>query len=251
MASAIDPNFITTAPVSKSGMRTQLQTAADEISALQLDVAAKLATTGGTLTGDLVISKSNPIFSLRKSASGQSSFINSYNGSSLRWSFVLGNATAESGSNAGSNFQFDAYSDAGALLGNVFAVTRSTRVLNFGVTPTAPTATAADNSTQLATTAFVRGEFTGSNSTLSDPGFQKLPSGVQIKFGTGNMSGGSGTILFGTAFPTALITVNLTEIINTTPGVTILAAGNLATTGFTVRSNSASAISYSWVAIGY
>lgn len=46
------------------------------------------------------------------------------------------NSAAETGSNAGSDFELIARDDAGASLGNVFSVTRATRVLNFTVAPT-------------------------------------------------------------------------------------------------------------------
>lgn len=49
---------------------------------------------------------------------------------SPRWEFIA-NATAEGGSNAGSNFEFRRYSDAGADLGLVMAVTRSTGDITF------------------------------------------------------------------------------------------------------------------------
>lgn len=71
-----------------------------------------------------------------------------------RWRLRTDNA-AESGANAGSPFQLIAYDDAGASLGNVFAITRASRILAFVVNPTAPTPAAADNSTKLATTAYV------------------------------------------------------------------------------------------------
>ena len=57
MTSLIDPSFITSAPVSKTGMRQQLQTAKDEISAIQdTDLPNKLSIAGGTMTGNLIFS---------------------------------------------------------------------------------------------------------------------------------------------------------------------------------------------------
>lgn len=46
------------------------------------------------------------------------------------------NATAESGANAGSNLELYAYDDAGASLGTVFTINRSTRVMAFTNNPT-------------------------------------------------------------------------------------------------------------------
>lgn len=69
------------------------------------------------------------------SNAGQTRRINFRSAGVNRWQLYTTN-TAESGTNAGSNFSFDAYSDAGASLGTVFTVARSTRVLNFTVAPT-------------------------------------------------------------------------------------------------------------------
>ena len=71
----------------------------------------------------------NP-FSRISSAAGNTrnlSFETTFN---PRWR-VLANATAESGSDAGSNFEIRRYSDAGADLGLVMAVTRSTGNITF------------------------------------------------------------------------------------------------------------------------
>lgn len=72
----------------------------------------------------------------------------------LRWE--IGKfASAEGGSNAGSDFYLWSYSDTGTSVGRAFLVTRATRVVSFDVSPTAPTPSAADNSTKLATTQYV------------------------------------------------------------------------------------------------
>lgn len=56
MASAIDPTFITAAPVSKTLMKQQLQVAKDEITQLQdVLVPLKLNKAGDTMTGNLII----------------------------------------------------------------------------------------------------------------------------------------------------------------------------------------------------
>jgi hypothetical protein len=54
---------------------------------------------------------------------------------SLRWQ-ATADSTAESGSNAGSNFSFAAHSDAGALIGAVYTIARASRVLDFKQNPT-------------------------------------------------------------------------------------------------------------------
>jgi hypothetical protein len=70
-----------------------------------------------------------------------------------RYQMQMG-ANAESGSNAGSPFNFNAYNDAGTLLGNIWSVVRSTQVQTFGQIPAHPTAADGDNTTQSATTAY-------------------------------------------------------------------------------------------------
>jgi hypothetical protein len=58
-------------------------------------------------------------------------------------------------SDTGDAFAFSAYNDAGTLLGNVFTVNRLTQDFTFTKTPRGVTPTAGDNTTKLATTAFV------------------------------------------------------------------------------------------------
>ena len=77
-------------------------------------------------------------------------------GNSNRWTINLKDATAESGANAGSNFTIAAWDDSANVIGNVLTITRATRIVTFSVSPVAPTPTAGDNSTKLATTAFVQ-----------------------------------------------------------------------------------------------
>jgi hypothetical protein len=50
---------------------------------------------------------------------------------SVRWVWTLGDATPESGSNAGSNMTLAANNDAGSNLGSVWTILRSTRVVTF------------------------------------------------------------------------------------------------------------------------
>lgn len=76
---------------------------------------------------------------------------------SMRWQLYLGNPTGELGSNFGSNFQLNAYSDAGALISSPLQIARATGVAAFSATPTFPTPAPGDNSTNGATTAFVTG----------------------------------------------------------------------------------------------
>lgn len=94
-----------------------------------------------------------------------------------RW-FFGENSDAETGGNAGSSLCLNAQSDsAGAFLGTVLCVDRPSQVLHFQQIPTAPTASAGNNSTNVATTAFVlantkitSARFTNENGSGSNSG---------------------------------------------------------------------------------
>jgi hypothetical protein len=92
-------------------------------------------------------------------------------GTSLRWQ-LSADSTAEGGSNAGSNFSLSSYNDSGALLGTVFSITRSSRIAAFSVSPTAPTPSAGDSTTKLATTGFVAASF----APLASPALTGTPT---------------------------------------------------------------------------
>lgn len=95
-----------------------------------------LPLTGGSLTGALTIGANGNQLLLNKSASGQASYVLAQMGGSSRWRLSLGNATAESGGNAGSDFALDSYTDAGASLTTVLSIPRSTGVAAFSARPT-------------------------------------------------------------------------------------------------------------------
>lgn len=80
---------------------------------------------------------------------------------------------------------------------------------------TAVTQAAGDNTTNIATTAFVQGEFSakfgGSNHSLSSSGYQELPGGLIMQWTTATISGGSSTsITWPIAFPNACFGVTVT-----------------------------------------
>lgn len=82
------------------------------------------------------IIKTDPVFTLRKSASGESARLVGQTGTANRWQIVLGTTITESGSNAGSNFAITRYNDAGVSIDDPLTITRSTGVVNFGAAPT-------------------------------------------------------------------------------------------------------------------
>lgn len=234
MASNIDPNFITTDPVPKAGMITQLEHARDEITALQAADSGKFDKTGGTLTGSVIVNAANPNVELRKTASGQGNYITGATGALKRWLLTFGDGTAEAGLNAGSNLSLDAYNDAGSYLGNIFNIIRSTRVLSFNVSPTAPTPSVGTNSTQLATTAFVH---------------SRVP--MIFKYGTGTVTMGSTTITFSPAFPTSCFGVQVTVNGGTTPfDFNPLLVGTPTTSSCAVYGAPGDTLGFNWIAYG-
>lgn len=89
-------------------------------------------------------------------------------------------------------------------------------------------------------------------------GYQKLPSGIIVQWGSG-LFGDASVITFPTAFPTACVNVVITAG-NYDPArpdyqkVIPIAAYNLTATGFTgssARGNLAGAVAGYWIAIGY
>ena len=91
-----------------------------------LTAATGVLKAGDTMSGDLTISKATPTLTLTKPASGTAASIVAKMGANARWGITVGDTTAESGSNAGSNFSIDRYNDAGAILTNALYITRST-----------------------------------------------------------------------------------------------------------------------------
>lgn len=88
--------------------------------------ALKVSKAGDTMTGDLQISKANPNINIVKSAAAQQCGITGALATAgNRWFMSLGNSTAESGSNVGSDFTLYRYADNGAFIGSVLNIARS------------------------------------------------------------------------------------------------------------------------------
>lgn len=62
---------------------------------------------------------------LNKAASGQYALIRGFTATKLRWDIWMGDATAESGSNVGSDFGIARYNDAGSYLGTSLIINRA------------------------------------------------------------------------------------------------------------------------------
>ena len=84
-----------------------------------------LKLTGGMLGGDLSITKINAALTLDKAASTQYAVIRGNMGNVRRWAFFLGDAGAETGADAGSEFSINRYSDTGTALGAALTIKRS------------------------------------------------------------------------------------------------------------------------------
>jgi hypothetical protein len=84
---------------------------------------SRVAKAGDTMTGDLTIQKSTPLLVLNKTAGDCA--IHGRNGGSLRWGLNFANSVAETGGNAGSDFELVRCSDAGAYLASAFQIVRS------------------------------------------------------------------------------------------------------------------------------
>ena len=134
--------------------------------------------TGGPVS--LLLQSGNP-------TTNKDTYLGFYRGGFPRW-FLTRQGTAEAGgaSRTGSDLTLDWSSDDGLTSGNVFTVRRSTAVMEFTASPTAPTPTAGDSSTKLATTAFVSTATAGITgfAPLASPAFTGIPTAPTAAPGT-------------------------------------------------------------------
>lgn len=113
-------------------------------------------------------------------------------------------------------------------------------------TPTAPTAAAGTSTTQLATTAFAYGAL-----STSANGYQRLPSGLIIQWGT---QSSSSNVTFPIAFPNACLHANWVYEAGSIGNIPRL--GSRSKTGFTLNydyccAGGTDAYQVTWIAIGY
>jgi len=71
---------------------------------------------GGTMTGNLTVTKASPDVVINKAAAGQANRLLGYTNGVARWAMTLGSTADESGADAGSELTFNAYTDAGAFI---------------------------------------------------------------------------------------------------------------------------------------
>ena len=95
----------------------------------------RFATAGGTLTGPMTVTMASPQISLNAAAAGQPRSLFGLTNGLNRWQLAVGNGTAESGSNAGSDFSLSRFNDAGTFIDNAILIGRSNGavVMNDGV----------------------------------------------------------------------------------------------------------------------
>lgn len=108
-----------------------------------------LALSGGTLTGNFTVSKTDPRF-IMQSSSGATNrlLVGAASDGSYRWSMDFGDATAETGGNVGSGFAVNRYSDAGAYLSTPIFIPRDTGKVYFqNFAPAVPAPTWVDEAT--------------------------------------------------------------------------------------------------------
>jgi len=116
---------------------------------------------------------------------------------------------------------------------------------------TATTQTASDNSTKVATTAFVKNGF--SPATYAGEESVTLPNGLIMKMGISTSVGAdsSRTVAFGTAFNAVPITVQLTKYRGlTTHGAGELTVDNVTASQFVIRNGLDGSGQVYWFAIG-
>jgi hypothetical protein len=161
--------------------------------------AGAVAITGGTAQGlsllKLGADTGGTISSFIDAAAGSARQLVFQTASSTRWNLAA-NATAESGSNAGSDFIVAAYSDSGALLSTPVTITRATGTVSFAAIPLVGTAAAGDNSTKAASTAYVATALGGLGSMASQNAASVAITGGAI----------SGTAVSGTSLTVPTLT---------------------------------------------
>jgi hypothetical protein len=99
---------------------------------------SRVAKSGDTMTGQLTLQYAFPSLVLTKTAAAQYAAIYGSNGAAPRWSLTLGDNNAESGGNAGSNFQLTAYNDAGTPILTPLSINRVDGLIFLSGNPTQP-----------------------------------------------------------------------------------------------------------------
>lgn len=118
-------NSAATSATQATNSANSAATSATAAASAAASIALKYDKAGGTLTGDVIVTKSNPIIALDRTVAGQFNILRGRTNGSIRWDIILGDDSAEGGSNAGSQFAISRYSDAAAFLGYGMTIRRS------------------------------------------------------------------------------------------------------------------------------
>lgn len=168
-------------------------------------VGSYLPLAGGTITGTLAVNGSSTFYNpmqltsqtgnssmltMTKMANTLANIINGNRSTLQRWVLYLGNSDPESSGNQGTNFQITRYADAGGIIDNPLFISRQTGIVAFSQSPTAPTPPPGNNSTSLATTAFVQAALTGGVGPTGPTG----PQGIQGIQGVAGPTGATGAV---------------------------------------------------------
>ena len=168
---------------------------------IKANATGSVLKSGDTMTGNLTISNAAPNITLSKSAAAQDNAIIGQVGGFARWTAKFGSATAH-------DFHLSLHNATGTLIGNPIIVSATTGIVAFSTSPTAPTPTAGDNSTKLATTAFVAagggipsGTYMFFQQTSAPTGWtkQSTHNDKAIRVTSGS-AGAAGSVPFSTAF---------------------------------------------------
>jgi len=186
-------------PLVQSG--ATVQTPTNEISKLT-------AATANIFTAAQTISTgaSQALLSFTANA-GVAKTIQFITGANSRW-VVASESTAESGSDAGSNFIINSYNDAGAYLSTPFQITRSTGNVGIGVTPSAKFDTVGP--------AWVRGAAAAGAVAVIAPDATSGANGITIE--ASFLTGGNGPIKLKTSSTDRLQIDNLGNVLNVSTG---------------------------------
>ncbi len=89
--------------------------------------------------------------------------------------------------------------------------------------------------------------------TLNTTGTTTLPNGLIMKWGTGAIFSGVGSVTYATAFPNATLNVQLTISSGSAAATqdALIVGASVTAAGFPAYGNAASTLSFFWLAIGY
>lgn len=163
-----------------------------------------------------------------------------YTNLSARWN-VFATSAAEAGSNTGSDLGIGRFNDAGTWLSNPVVINRASGIVTFESSPLAPTPTAGDNSTKLATTAFIQsivaglGSFLGAQFVTASGTYTKTPGTKKtLEFIQGAGAQGNYVSSTGTGGGQGGLVINVRDVSAISTLAATIGAGGGATGGSTV-----------------